>query len=1036
MNRYRNYLTELFLFLLITLCGVPVQAESNSFTNIFPENLANNVTNRINVATDPDKGRSDFEQSINNPTEQKTPSSVTVKVSDQISNLEKYKKEAMNNGTYASAISWESLKKAYSNQSITYIEILGSFSAPKGVAKRDLGWRETSVIIDGGGNTVNMQDSPFNIGKSNKKGEIFTITNIDLIHWETAIPSGNYAGYADGVIDSGTGVNAGYGYWNFNIDNVTLKGPEGMDGAANSQPRRLLDAEDSQVTLSGKIIVEAKGELMQIGQVDIANNAHVELNRTPGTSGFSMFYFMSISADKDDDTGFAHTFKVGDGATVIGKELASSSGNNYPLVYWGFNSMTIGDNVTWSQDGFQMLLDLYRYSGTKRENREVTFGQGLNMTATRTVGNNSLYAANKSTITFNAGTILNLEQWNPSTVVNTTVGSTITFISPKSLHLSRNSRDGSPSSGALFTGAGTFSMNNSQISTWQDSDSSTSVPAGNRNQKFAKMTVIGGKTKVTPPNGIEIDSDIIDTKTRELKTTAIAPGTIKVNYIDQNGKKLGSKQYPINKQDNYIGQFLQLRTEEYVKTYMPENYMWAIDSQVKSSAIADGQSGGDSTTTADNGDKFGQATVAIVPMEGTEYTYNIYVYGKPTSGIQYQYKDLKSDQLLKSEFPNSEQEKSGTALAPANYANKIDWTSSYYTNTVIPDGYHYANASELGDKTQPKQTNVGTEPVLTTIYVYPDKQTVKVTLENSDGTPLVNQTSPIYVDGYSGLEISYKDLLEGKITQQGSQPEEGMFTFDYTDNKGSNTDKAPQDITIKLKYVLSKMGVKQVYKGTDDPIYRDLANKIPVDNSQTYEEVINDDLQGVMRKLIFDGKFNLNYDGYDTTTLTNYKIYQDGHEITPTPTKVPSGDFTIVYEYSGQLRFKDTAENLQFGSIPITKTSSTSPLSDSSDKLFSIISTMQNSSWTLKATMPNKITRNEGKKETFNGKVIYKNKAGLPQTLGTSAINIESQENNNLFSEIDLKTGNSGLLLQQDAGNLSGTYQGKIIWTLQDSQTP
>ena len=58
---------------------------------------------------------------------------------------------------------------------------------------------------------------------------------------------------------------------------------------------------------------------------------------------------------------------------------------------------------------------------------------------------------------------------------------------------------------------------------------------------------------------------------------------------------------------------------------MPEN-MWAIGTQVASSAKVDGQSGGDDSTNADNGDSYGQATVAIVPMENTN-TYNIYVYG-------------------------------------------------------------------------------------------------------------------------------------------------------------------------------------------------------------------------------------------------------------------------------------------------------------------------------------------------------------------------------------------------------------------------
>mgnify|MGYP007028658567 CR=1 FL=1 len=44
-----------------------------------------------------------------------------------------------------------------------------------------------------------------------------------------------------------------------------------------------------------------------------------------------------------------------------------------------------------------------------------------------------------------------------------------------------------------------------------------------------------------------------------------------------------------------------MQTLEYANELMPENYMWAIGTQVASSAKNDGQSGGDSTTNADNG---------------------------------------------------------------------------------------------------------------------------------------------------------------------------------------------------------------------------------------------------------------------------------------------------------------------------------------------------------------------------------------------------------------------------------------------------
>ncbi|MHC5228625.1 pectate lyase-like adhesive domain-containing protein, partial [Enterococcus sp. LJL99] len=773
---------------------------NNLITNFTSRSATGEIKDKVNVAVDSDTGRTDFDNGINNPSEQSTPTSVNVKVSDQITNLATYKAQAQANSTYASVSSWTELKAAYSDNTKTYIEVTGDFAAPTNVATRDLGWRQSNIIIDGGGHTLNMAGAAFNVGTTaTTKGSIFTITNVDLIHWQSGTMSGDsFNGAADGVIDSRNAVG-GYGYWNYNIDNVSLHGRDGASGTDAYQPRRLLDAEDSQVTLSGKINVAAKQELMQIGQVDIANNAEVTLQRTLGTTGYSMFYFMAIRGDNATDTGYAHTFTVGDGAKIQGNELSSYNGNTYPMVYYGYNGIKVGDNVEWSQDGFQMLLDLNRYSGSNASGREVTFGQNLKMTATRTVGNNSLYATNRSKVTFNAGTILDLQQWNNSSVVQTDAGSTITFISPKSLHLSRNTATGGVATGNLFSGAGTFTMNNSQISTWQGSDSKNATPAGNRNLKFAKLSVSGGTTTVTDTAGNTSTSNIIDTSTRELSTNAIDPGTIKLNYVDQYGKTIKTIQYPITSTDNYIGQYLQLRTKEYAMTNMPDNYMWAIADQLPTSAATDAQSGGDSTTTIDNGDSYGQADIAIVPMEGTEYTYNIYVYGNKNTNIQYQYKDLKTGQIVKSDYLNSEQEKAGTTLAPANYGNKIDWSSSYYTKTNVPDGYHYATSSELNGNIQPTETTVGTEAELVTLYLVADKQTVNVTFENADGTPLVNQASPISIDGYSGQEISYDDLLTGKITQSGYHTEEpNKFVFDNTDNKDSDVDKDPQNIIVKL----------------------------------------------------------------------------------------------------------------------------------------------------------------------------------------------------------------------------------------------
>ncbi|WP_142962476.1 Cna B-type domain-containing protein [Enterococcus casseliflavus] len=785
---------------------------------------------KINVSADPDMGREEFEQAINDGNKTNSPSGVTVDVPDQVKNKDLYKQTAIANGTYAAVNDWATLKAAYGNSSITYIEVTANITAATNVATRDLGWRETSVIIDGNGFTVNMAGAAFNVGASSTvRGSIFTITNINLIHWQSGTNSGDSGtGTADAVIDSRS-ATGGYGYWYFNIDNVTLEGRDGVSGTDTAyQPRRLLDAEDSQVTLSGKIVANVKQELMQIGEVAIANGSHVELNRTAGTTGYSMFYYMAIRGNNASDTGFNHTFKVGDGATIIGNELSTYNSNNYPLVYYGFNSITVGDDVTWKQDGFQMLLDFSRYSGSQSNDRTATFGQNLQMTATRTVGSNSLNVTNRAIVTFNAGTVLDLQQWNANTVVNVDSGATIRFISPRALHLARLTSSGAVSAGRLITGSGTFVMNNSQISTWQGSSSQTDAPEGNRNLKFVEMTISGTTTTIKDTAGNVTTSNIVDTSTRELATVAIAPGTVTVNYVDQYGNIIKTVDMPIDPDVNYIGEYLDLQTLEYANELMPDNYMWAIGTQVASSAKNDGQSGGDSTTDADNGDSYGQATVAIVPMENTNYTYNIYVYGVANNSVQYQYVDVKTGQVISSEYMNAGTEASGTDRIPANYGNVIDWTNSYYTSTNLPPGYYYATGAVLNGNVQPGSTTVGTGASLTTIYVVADTQTVNVTFVNSDGRPLQNQTGTVAINGTTGQEISYTDLIADYLTQTGYYADQtGTFVFDNTSNNGSTTDSDQQFITITLYPSYQEVGVVGNNQPASDPATGEAFEQIP-----------------------------------------------------------------------------------------------------------------------------------------------------------------------------------------------------------------
>ncbi len=67
-------------------------------------------------------GREEFEQAINDGNKTNSPSGVTVDVPDQVKN-KIYKQTAIANGTYAAVNDWATLKAAYGNASITYIEV-------------------------------------------------------------------------------------------------------------------------------------------------------------------------------------------------------------------------------------------------------------------------------------------------------------------------------------------------------------------------------------------------------------------------------------------------------------------------------------------------------------------------------------------------------------------------------------------------------------------------------------------------------------------------------------------------------------------------------------------------------------------------------------------------------------------------------------------------------------------------------------------------------------------------------------------------
>ncbi len=97
----------------------------------------------------------------------------------------------------------------------------------------------------------------------------------------------------------------------------------------------------------------------------------------------------------------------------------------------------------------------------------------------------------------------------------------------------------------------------------------------------------------------------------------------------------------------------------------------------------------------------GKRRLRLFQWRTTNYTYNIYVYGVANHSVQYQYVDVKTGQVISSEYMNAGTEASGTDRIPANYGNVIDWTNSYYTSTNLPPGYYYATGAVLNGNVQP-----------------------------------------------------------------------------------------------------------------------------------------------------------------------------------------------------------------------------------------------------------------------------------------------------------------------------------------------
>ncbi|CAK1224300.1 Exopolysaccharide export protein/domain GumC/Wzc1 (GumC) [Fructobacillus tropaeoli] len=689
-------------------------------------NLSTSVGNTSTVTPNADSGRTDFNNLVNNGQAVKTPTSVTVAVPDTVANPQNYQQKKVDVATF------DQLNAAWQDGSTTYINITQDITPG---ASGSLGWRtaSSSVIIDGNGHTIDLGQNNFRMYDS------YSANNITLIN--ANFQQGYNWGDNDNQDESLVRVGVGQ-YTSMAVNNISLS-----NDAANKNAIRLAYlGGGGKITFSGTNTFNITNELTRaVTSINFANGASVKVQRTANDYKNSIFYMGVIASS--NYAGYGNNITMGDGSSFSASLYDLTQSPNYSTIYQYLNGMTVGDNVTWSQNGFQRFIYMPDNSGV--QNAVFTFGQNFDLIIPKTTQPYSIYLVNNTKMIFNAGAQVDINQYYPDVVVDLSGSSSIQFISPKKLHLAMLNTNGTPANngyGVIYnfgSASPAFTINNSSLSSWTGYDTSQKNPNGDVNGQFSQLIIKNSANAyLVNSDGSTTSTNILSNQSREIQTNSIAPGNIYVQYVDSNGNNIGSPKQITLPDGAYIGQFINLKSKEVAQTDMPANYMWALGNQVYSGAKKDAQSGGDSSTPNDNGDSdTGQANVAIVPVLGTNFTYKVYVYGQPET-TSYEYVDKNTGKIMPAQ-------NAGTAApVSSNYGNVIDWTNSYYTKDGVPAGYHISTTA-----TQPTTTTVGTSNPTVQLYVEGNSQTVTPTYQ-TDGGQTLSPASPITISGITGQTVT------------------------------------------------------------------------------------------------------------------------------------------------------------------------------------------------------------------------------------------------------------------------------------------
>ncbi|MBZ5943811.1 KxYKxGKxW signal peptide domain-containing protein [Leuconostoc gelidum subsp. gasicomitatum] len=742
------------------------------------------VKTDLDVQANPDSNRTSFSNSVStNDTTSTSPTSVTVLTPDQIVNDATYHQQAIINGTLRNVTNYDQLQTAWMDSSVAYIDITSDFTG----TTTALGNRANgaSVIINGNNHTIDLGIGQFRFILANQTTNI-TLTNAHFLTSVAGIDESSLIG-----VSTGNGLDGNQAtQLTANVNNVTLT----RSNVGAGHIGRVLTGWGSKITFSGTNIFDLSDEVTRnVGSINFANNANITLNRhvSDWDQGWTSSEFYFRDAQPAGSVGASGTITMGDGSSNSAF-MPTGVSSDYPAAFQRINGIFAGNNVTWTQTGFQYFINGTQGSVT---NAKFSFGQNFTLNAPVTTQDGLIKLQNTQSAVFNSGTTFLARQQNTGAILQVANDSSITFISPKSLNLVTLNSSGQPANSGpgIFTGSGTIVMNNSSIRTWNNPNTSITKPGGDNNAVFVNLNYKNGVTTLTDVSGNVAPSTIIGSMTRELTTAAIANGIVNIQYVDATGKVIKNVPFDVSDKSKYnIGQTISLATTDWAITNMPANYKWALADQVYAGAAADAQSGGDTTSINDNGDSHGQATYAIVPIQGNTYTYKIYVYGNNET-VSYQYADQFGN-VVKVSGVDAGQEYNHN-LPTANYGNTIDWTNQYYTTSGstgnLPSGYTLDTS-----KTQPQTTLVQSNNSVVTFFVKASYQEVNIHIVTDDGQHAIDVISK----ATSGMVYTYAQLLAtvgaSQIGVDGyhllSSEVSKEFTFDTTDNGSANTDSVPQ----------------------------------------------------------------------------------------------------------------------------------------------------------------------------------------------------------------------------------------------------